>query len=397
MCSSDSTDLVTPIQKPRKRDADEPRLTALQGSCARRNTLPSNLWCAYNPDLGAMFAGAVAQSTSSARQTVPRSLGLRVALAGRTVLQRTDEWLAWAAPKDQPGLLIFVFHCVFKDEAEADSGLIDPHERATSDGLARLFSYFRDHRYRFVSADESNRGLPVDGRFAHLTFDDGFANNFRLIDLLAREQAYATIFPSAHHIQNGKAFWWNVVYRERQRRGQQATVAAEYAQLRQTTDTEIDRYLVETFGPKALEPAGDIDRPLTVSELRDLASSPWIEIGNHTLDHAVLSHYPPTEVKEQIAGAQRWLTDVLGEAPFFIAYPNGDVNDTVVDIALDQGLRLGVTVAPARNKLPLSDTTRMRLGRFRIVFDRQERARMHAVRSSVQLAALARSLMLGRG
>jgi peptidoglycan/xylan/chitin deacetylase (PgdA/CDA1 family) len=319
---------------------------------------------------------------------------MRAALGGRIALERADQLLAGVVPKDRPGLLVFVFHCVFENATEAEAGIVDPHERATPEGLARLFAYFREHDYRFVSAHEIDSGLPAGGLYAHLTFDDGFANNLRLLDLLAREQVYATIFPSVNHIRNSKAFWWNVVYRERNRRGQGATVAAECAMLRRATGGEVDCHLLSEFGPRALEPVGEVDRPLTVDELREIGSSPWIEIGNHTLDHAVLPLYPPAEAEAQVAGAQEWLGEVLGETPFFIAYPNGNADYRLTDMAQRNGLRLGATVIPTRNELPASATGRMRLGRFRIVFDRRERPRMRAVRSPVQLAAVARGLVL---
>ena len=326
-----------------------------------------------------------------------RSLGLGAALTGRVALQRADETLARLVPKDAPGLLVFVFHCVFASESEAESGIVDPHERATTAGLARLISHFRGHGYRFVSSREIDAGLPAGGRYAHLTFDDGFANNLHLVDLLQREEAHATVFPSINHLREGKAFWWNVVYRERHRRGQGRSITAEYAQLRRIGAAEVDRHLLAEFGTQALKPTGDVDRPLTVPELRRLASSPWIEIGNHTLDHTVLTHCTLEEAAAQIGGAQRWLQDLLGEAPTVIAYPNGDVDDSVARMASDQGLRLGVTVAPGRNRLPVSNELRMRLRRMRIVFDRRQEARMRVARSPVQLAAAARGMVLGRG
>lgn len=326
-----------------------------------------------------------------------RRWGTRTGLIGRAVLERTDQWLARIAPSDRPGLIVFALHCLFADEAEADCGLIDPHERATPEGLSRLFAYFRDHGYRFVSAGEIDSGLPPGGLYAHLTFDDGFANNMPLVDLLAREEVPATISPSVNHVRNGTAFWWNVVYRERRRRGQQATVAAETSELRRLQADDVNRHLLSEFGPQALEPIGDVDRPLTEGELRELAGSPWIEIGNQTLDHAVLTRYPPAEAEAQIAGAQDWLRETLGQTPFFIAYPNGNTDDRLAEMARRHGLRLGVTLVSGRNDLPASDAALMRLGRFRIVFDGREGAQMRAARSPVQLAASARRLVLRSG
>lgn len=325
--------------------------------------------------------------------TKARSIAMRAALAGRSTLERADQALARVAPRDRPGLLILVFHCVFSDAAEADAGIVDPHERATPEGLARLCEYLRRHGYRFVSAPEIDSGLAEGELCAHLTFDDGFANNLRLLDLLDREAVHATIFPSVNHVRDSKAFWWNVVYRERHRRGQGAHVAAEIASLRALTVAEVDRHLVAEFGPRSLQPVGDVDRPLSTSELRQIAGSPWIEIGNHTLDHAVLPLYPPAEAAAQVAGAQAWLGETLGEAPFVIAYPNGNADDALAEMARGQGLRLGVTVIPQRNELPVVERARMRLGRFRLVFDRREGERMRAIRSSVQLAAAARGLI----
>jgi peptidoglycan/xylan/chitin deacetylase (PgdA/CDA1 family) len=323
-----------------------------------------------------------------------RSIYLQAALAGRAVLERGDQLLARRAPVDKPGLLIFIMHSLFADRAEIERGLLDPHERATPEGISRLLDYFRGHGYRFVAAHEIDAGLAPGGLYAHLTFDDGFANNLQLIDLLEREDAFATVFPSIEHVRNQQSFWWNSLYRERNRRGQLHKVASETAALRRMTDVEASNYLRAEFGPAAMEPAGDLDRPLSVAELRELAASPRVEIGNHTLDHAVLPNYSPEDAEEQIAGSQRWLERELGATPFFIAYPNGSVNDAVVAMAERQGLRLGVTVAAGLNRLPSSPAERMRLSRFRVVFDDRASQRMRAVRSRIQLTPFARKLAI---
>jgi peptidoglycan/xylan/chitin deacetylase (PgdA/CDA1 family) len=307
------------------------------------------------------------------------------------VLHRSDQLASWVAPKDPPGLVIFMFHMLFEDEAEAESGLVHPHERATCERLSRLFAHFRDHGYRFVSASDIEEGLSPDRLYAHVTFDDGLANNLRLLDLLPGEQVPVTLFPSVSHVREGKAFWWNVVCRERGGRDRPAQLDAELARLRRMTIAEIETHLLAEFGPGALQPLGDLDRPLTSDELRELADSPWVEIGNHAVDHRPLTQCTPTELEAEVGEAQRWLGELLGQPPFFIAYPNGDVDARVVEASRRQRLRLGVTVLPIRNLLPGSAADRMQLGRFEVVFDRRERSRMRVVRSRVQLTTAARS------
>jgi len=323
----------------------------------------------------------------------PSRLRMSIALAGKAALERADQFLARFSPTTK-GLLVFMFHPVFASESEVERAPMHPHERATAEGLKRLFAYFRGQGYEFVGAAEIDRGLDPGGRYAHLSFDDGFASNLALLDLLPGEGVHATVFPSAHHVLEGKAYWWNVVYRERHRRGGRSRVAAETEMLRRMPAPEVESYLLSEFGPSALRPVGDIDRPLTVTELRRLSDSPWIEIGNHTLDHQVLTRCSREVAREQIAGAQRWLTEVLGRAPFTIAYPDGAFDDELVELSRAEGLRLGLTVVAASNPLPLSEAARMRLGRFRIVFDRREQPQMRAVRSTVQLASAGRRLAL---
>lgn len=320
---------------------------------------------------------------------------MSVALAGRATLQRADQLVARFSPTTR-GLLMLIFHPLFASEAEIEGAPMHPHERATAESLKRLFAYFREHGYRFVGAGEIDRGLEPGGRYAHLTFDDGFASNLRLLELLPEEGVHATVFPSANHVLEEKAYWWNVVYRERRRRGGRSGIAAETEKLRRMRAPDVDAYLVAEFGPEALRPVGDTDRPLSADELRELGSSPWIEIGNHTLDHAVLTRCSPDEAAEQVRGAQAWLSGLLGAPPFVIAYPDGAHDAAIVGMCRSEGLRLGVTTTPENNPLPLTDESRMRLGRFRIVFGRRERPQMRAVCSSVQLAAAGRRLALRR-
>jgi peptidoglycan/xylan/chitin deacetylase (PgdA/CDA1 family) len=91
-----------------------------------------------------------------------------------------------------------------------------------------------------------------------------------------------------------------------------------------------------------------------------------VHLGNHTADHAILINYPPGEIREQVSGCQRALKEMTGREPAAIAYCNGNHSNEVVEICKAAGLKLGFTIRPKKNPLPLNDQTAdlMRLNRF---------------------------------
>jgi peptidoglycan/xylan/chitin deacetylase (PgdA/CDA1 family) len=115
----------------------------------------------------------------------------------------------------------------------------------------------------------------------------------------------------------------------------------------------IEQALLGEFGKRAFVPSGDIDRPLTPMELADFAKSNFVEIGNHTYDHAILTLCSPQEVKDQISRCQEALCQLTGYLPRSIAYPNGACSEMVYRVARDLGLSAGFTTRSGSNGVDL--------------------------------------------
>lgn len=270
---------------------------------------------------------------------------------------------------ERPSLIAFLFHSVFPGQAELHSGVVLPQERLTVSAFVTFVEHLLGTDHRFVSIQEVVDGLPAGGRYAHFTLDDGYANNLLLLDLLRSYQIPATVSVPVTHVREGKAFWWDVLYRERFRRGQAEGTQREIARLYTKPPAEIDRYLTAEFGQDALRPVGDLDRALTPQEVSELASEPLITIANHTADHVSLVHRSPEEMSDQIGDAQRYLRQVTGTAPLTITFPHGDYDSTVIEVARRNGLELGITVEERKNALHLDADGLMRIGRFSVTCD----------------------------
>lgn len=255
---------------------------------------------------------------------------------------------------DGPKLLSFLFHGLFLDRTEIESGIVDPQQGITVHAFRKLVEYFAKRGYRFISPDDLKSGLGRDARCILLTFDDGYYNNLRALSVLEEFNAPAVFFISTGHIASGKAYWWDVVYRKLKEKG------TSLGQIRQAQEGykhletgKIESQLQAELGRRALMPQGDLDRPFTNSELRQFANHKLVFLGNHTRDHAILTNYSRDGIKQQIQGAQEDLFSVTGKLPEIIAYPNGSCSLEIVEAAKQAGLCMGVLAHSGRNRLPL--------------------------------------------
>lgn len=291
-----------------------------------------------------------------------------------------------ALREERPALLGFLFHGLFESRLEAESGVVDPFQPITVAEFRRFILHFLEEGYRFVSPEDVMNGLPQHGRYALITFDDGYANNQLALPVLRELQVPATIFVSTNHIRENRAFWWDAIYRELLRRGRTPMeIEREQDRLKQFPFDVIEARLREEFGETVLHPVGDVDRPLTEAELTSLASDPLVTIGNHTTDHAILPVHDDKTVTAQIRGCQDYLAQVLGKAPIVIAYPNGNHDDRVVRIAREQGLQVGFTVEERKATVPLDPDQRMRIPRYALLGRGDIVDECRSCRSDVQL------------
>lgn len=269
--------------------------------------------------------------------------------------------------RDRPALLTFLFHSLFRDQREIDLNHVDPQQCVTGDHMVQFIRYFQSAGYRFIAPGQLNEDLDPAGNYLLITFDDGYYNNTRMLDIMEQHEVPATFFVTTGNLLRNECFWWDVVYRERRRQGKiRAEISAEQKSLKKFQHVEICDRLRRQFGENCFAPWSDTDRVMTVGELQEFAGHPLVSIGNHTTDHFLLDNYPESQVLEQIANAQVELQQMLGSKPDIIAYPNGNYSAAAIRAARRAGLKTGITVDKRKNYLPIdwhSDEA-LQLGRF---------------------------------
>lgn len=306
----------------------------------------------------------------------------------QNLVRATDAFVAnayLALFRERNALLSFLFHSLFRDDEEIEQNLVDPLGRTTVKDLREFIEYYQANDYRFVGPDDLLKGLDPSGRYALITFDDGYFNNSLALPVLEEYRVPAVVFVSTNHVLEQKNFWWDVLYRERTAEGatpQQITREAMSLKTLRTADLEAR--LIGRYGRDAFVPRSDIDRPFRPDELRELARHPLIHLGNHTADHAILSNYTPEQAHEQILGAQEALREITGVWPSVIAYPNGAHSRRILEKCEDVGLKFGFTVRPEKNRLPLGDSL-LSLGRFAPLGNGRITRQCRTYRSDLQL------------
>ena len=189
-------------------------------------------------------------------------------------------------------LLSFLFHGLFDDLEDPESTASEPQQGITVQMFECFVEYFHRHSYTFVSPNEVAHGLDSNGKYVLVTFDDGYFSNAKALPVLERHGIPAALFVSTDHVLQGKAFWWDVVERESlKRRMSQRQVNQVHESLKRLRTPDAEAFVQAEFGPRALRPLGDRDRPFTLPELRDIAKHPLISLGNHTSNHDILTNY----------------------------------------------------------------------------------------------------------
>lgn len=106
-------------------------------------------------------------------------------------------------------------------------------------------------------------------------------------------------------------------------------------------------------------------RMMTWEEIKSVQNNN-IAIGSHTHSHRNLTLLKPKTVKEELMSSFDALSSKLGEAPFFVAYPNGQYNEKVLEKSWETGFKAGLTISASSFGLGESSSKIVVVPRFNV-------------------------------
>lgn len=280
--------------------------------------------------------------------------------------------------------LIFTMHHV----RPAQNAAFQPNRplEITPEFLERTIILLKRKGLEFVSLDEAHRRIMADdgsSRFACLTFDDGYRDNFKwAYPVLKRYGIPFTIFVTAAFADGTGHLWWRTLETAISA-NRSVTIEIDGHEMTFVCGTTAEKYSAVRSIGQALASLGDeaklraamenlaarlrIDTAAACSascmswrELAQLATDPLVTIGAHTMSHPKLRTLDTETAHDEIKGSIDRIERALGTRPEHLAYPYGDASaagEREFAIAAKLGLKTALTTRPG--VLSLSSRERM--------------------------------------
>lgn len=256
-----------------------------------------------------------------------------------------------------PPAVVLLYHRV------ADLGLDTQMLSVTPDNFREQMRYLKEH-FSLLSLDED--WARVSGPAVAVSFDDGYADNLeQALPIIEEVGVPVTFFVTTGQVDSTSEFWWDELERIllvgqggeelltlddggqtfswtiRSSSDRKALYNELLEKMRRVDSVRRDNWFRQLQRWAGLDaPGRKTHRAMTLSQLRELASSPWVTIGAHTVTHSPLSSLSRKKQVEEINAAKIQLQTWLERPISLFSYPFGgpmDFSDDTVRIVRESG------------------------------------------------------------
>lgn len=291
------------------------------------------------------------------------------------------------------GILVLTYHEVLGDSDPIEAWTV-VQEREFAQQMRWLNGHFKvvslgEALRRMLGVEEFTENLAV------VTFDDGYAGNRKVVlPIIESLGIPITLFVSTRGVQDQTPYWWDSVilalqpsgnqdvaidlrgvglgrYRlSRHEKGERRWTRVEgvLSDLKKLTPEvrrdAVSKILCQTNGPGKATPSPL--RSLTVEELQQMAASPLVTLGAHSHRHDILIQLREDEMRSDVRLSRELLERWTGRKVCHFAYPNGDFDDTVINVLRETGFECAMAITPRawRKSDSVFAIPRMSIGRY---------------------------------
>ena len=253
--------------------------------------------------------------------------------------------------KNAKGARILVYHGICQDDHLRYNTLFV--KLRTFESQLRLYKKY----FNLVSLDDFYDQRFKKGKFnISLTFDDGFANNYKyILPLLEQYQVPAAFFVTGIR-DTGYNILWNDVLciaykygpkkftfkKEEFVKGKDtkylsSLTGKKLVDILRLTEFEDKAEIIELLGSFKTKAREDYWLQMTTEQIKALSASKWATIGCHSYYHNDLGKTSITSVKEDITRSKQFLENITGKEIKALAFPYGSYSSEVVNEAKHAG------------------------------------------------------------
>jgi len=268
-------------------------------------------------------------------------------------------------------LTILMYHRVVDDISDS-SQLVQPGMALSAATFDAQLRYLKDN-HTVISLGEAVRclksgDLPPE-RGAVVTFDDGWRDNYTVAyPILKAHSVPASIFVTTDFIGTGKSFWFVRLGALLERCRDHGAVRGSYNRASEELGLghRLDSGLsgqgevfeaAKKLGPEGIErfiwllsdSTGDAGREsyremiLSWDEIAQMDPD-LIEIGSHGCSHGIMTDLDLAAVEKEMRESKRLIKEKLSRRVTSVAYPNGNHNSEIRQLAAECGYECGLAV-----------------------------------------------------
>jgi len=190
-------------------------------------------------------------------------------------------------------------------------------------------------RYNFISFSDLSEALyscnwqNIPNYAMVITFDDGWKENFRLLDIIIKYKIKPIIFLTTNLINTERKLWWTECRISEINRLKKIPNHQRLSELKEKSNFLQGK---EFPGNRQI---------LDLNEIEKMKS--YVEFGLHTCYHPVLTKCTEDEKRTEIIEGKSYVEELLDMTFDTFSYPNGDYDDECINILKENNIKTART------------------------------------------------------